>query len=231
MFSFKLEGVDSTSKGFKITRRPDIPSTAKDYEEHNIPGRDGALYEDLGTVQDIEIEVSCNYIAKPEEWGTRWRSIKKWLLTAHQFLVFSDDVDYCYRIKKIDLTTNERQVKYSGQFTVIFTVEGYLYLTSGQKQYSYSQVLKNDYEATYPVYYLTGQGNCVLTVNGNQCNCNVGGNLIIDTYLRLTYRQDGTLRNTDIDADYDDLKLIEGNNTITITNGISLNIMPNWRCL
>ena len=59
MFSFKLDGVDSTSKGFKITRRPDIPSTAKDYEEHNIPGRDGALYEDLGTVQDIEIEVSA----------------------------------------------------------------------------------------------------------------------------------------------------------------------------
>ena len=37
--------------------RPNIPTTEKIYESIDIPGRDGVLYRDTGTVKDIKIEV------------------------------------------------------------------------------------------------------------------------------------------------------------------------------
>ena len=60
---------------------------------------------------------------------------------------------------------------------------------------------------------------------------NVGQNLVIDTDRQLAYRQDGTLRNTDVSGDYEKMHLIAGTNDIEITKGFDLKIIPNWRCL
>lgn len=231
MYYFMLDEESSVRHNFVVTKRPDIPSVKYNYNEYDIPGRDGKLYENLGTVDDIVIDIECNYISNPNLWHSRWREIKKWLLKKHDFLSLSDDNEYCYRIKKIELGTNEREVIVSGSFTITFTLEGYMYLKSGQIEYLYSTVLFNAFEKTMPKYIITGEGNCTLTVNGTECTCNVGQNLIIDTYLRLSYRKDGTLQNTSINADYEDLMLLEGDNDISITNDFDLKIVPNWRCL
>ena len=47
----------------------------------------------------------------------------------------------------------------------------------------------------------------------------------------MSYREDGTLQNSAINADYDALMLVEGKNSITITEGFELKIIPNWRYL
>ena len=230
MFYFMLDNESSVRHDFVITKRPNIPSPLRNYREYDIPGRDGKLYEDLGTIDDIVIEVECNYISNPNLWATRWRSIKKWILDKHIFLSFSDDTEYCYRVKKIELGTSEREIIISGSFTITFTLEGYMYLREGQIEYDYSTVLFNAYEKCYPKYIIEGEGVCTLNVNGINCKCNVGQNLIIDTYLKLAYRKDGTLQNTSINADYDYLIMINGNNDISITDGFKLTIVPNWRC-
>lgn len=231
MYYFSLDDESSIKHSFAVARRPSIPSPMRNYNEYDIPGRDGVLYEDLGTVDDIVIEIECNYISNPDLWASRWREIKKWLLSKHKFISLSDDKAFCYRIKKIELGTNEREVIISGAFTVTFTLEGYIYLKTGQLEYDHKNVLFNAYEKTWPLFLITGEGNCTLTVNGTECTCNVGQNLTIDTYLRLSYREDGTLQNTAISADYEDLVLIEGENEISITDGFELKIVPNWRCL
>ena len=60
---------------------------------------------------------------------------------------------------------------------------------------------------------------------------NVGQNLVIDTERELAYREDGTLSNTAISGDYEELFLQEGENSVTITEGFELKIIPNWRRL
>lgn len=70
-----------------------------------------------------------------------------------------------------------------------------------------------------------------LSVNGEKMVANVGQNLTIDTGRKLAYREDGTLSNTSVAGDYDDLILIEGRNKIKITDGFELKVIPNWRCL
>lgn len=230
MYYFILDNESNIRHNFVVTKRPNIPSPQIDYKEYDIPGRDGKLYESLGTVNDIVINIECNYISNKDLWFSYWRKIKKWILDKHDFITFSDDIEYCYRIKKIELGTNERDIIVSGKFTIILTLEGYLYLKSGQIEYDYSTVLFNAYKKCYPKYIIEGEGVCTLNVNGISCQCNIGQNLIIDTYLKLSYRKDKTLQNTSINADYDDLSLKSGNNDISITEGFKLTIIPNWRC-
>ena len=62
-------------------------------------------------------------------------------------------------------------------------------------------------------------------------SADVGQNLTIDTDRKIAYRADGTLSNTAVSGDYEDLFLQEGENEISITDGFNLKIIPNWRCL
>ena len=47
----------------------------------------------------------------------------------------------------------------------------------------------------------------------------------------IAYRTDGTMQNTSLTGDYEDLYLIEGENKVSITSGFVLKIIPNWRYL
>lgn len=233
MYYFILDDVESHKMNLKVTKRPNFPAPQKRYQKYNIPGRNGTLYEDLETYEDINIEIKMNYISDPQSWHYKWREVKKWIFKKGlRKLVLSDNQDYYYLVKKIELTDNERKVRKSGEFTIILTCEVYSYLIEGSWSYPiYTNVVDNDYETTTPKYIIKGEGMCHLVVNGTDCICNVGQNLVIDTYLELSYREDGTLQNTSINADYRDLYLVEGENTITITDGFDLEIVPNWRCL
>lgn len=232
MFYFLINDVPNTDYNFVVTKRPNMPGIVKNYNEYDIPGRDGMLYEWLGTVNDITINIECNYISNPELWHIRWKEIKKWILNINnKRLTLSDDLDYYYRIKKIEISENERKIIKSGEFTISFICEAYSYLNFGLNSVNYTKGIHNLYEQSKPIYKIVGEGLCTLNVNGNECKCNVGQNLTIDTYLQICYRDDGTLQNTAINADYADLELIEGDNTITITEGFDLTVIPNWRCI
>ena len=82
-----------------------------------------------------------------------------------------------------------------------------------------------------PIYKITGEGECTLVVNDGKMVANIGQNLTIDTGRKLAYREDGTLSNTSVTGDYDNLILIEGRNKIEITDGFELKVIPNWRRL
>ena len=119
-----------------------------------------------------------------------------------------------------------------GNFTATFlTKDGLRYLESGLGEMKARDVVDNPYEIAYPIYKITGEGECTLSVNGGEMVANVGQNLTIDTGRKLAYREDGTLSNTSVAGDYDDLILIEGRNKIKITDGFELKVIPNWRCL
>lgn len=228
MFYIVLDNINSNTQGFVITKRPDISAPVPNYQSWEVPMRDGSLYERLGTYDDIEITIECNYITEPTNWHTEWRKIKKYFLTTRQKLQFSDDLDYYYRIKKIELGTSEREFSQSGEFEVTVTVAPYEYLTDGLNAKTIDQVLNNPYALSYPTYTITGEGVCTLTVNGYAAELNIGQNLTINTDLQISYKSD--LENQpNIDIDYSKLVLIEGTNTISVSEGFTLSIVPNWR--
>ena len=232
MFYFTLDGEPSFRHKITVAYRPDFPAPEPRYTDTQVPGRDGTLTEFDGTYSDIAVDVQMNYITNPQNWHAAWREVKRYLLKGGiRELRFSDDLSFYYKCKKVVLGTNEREFRHTAAFTATFTLAPYEYLTDGKERYPYQVCAFNRYELCKPIYFITGEGMCTLTVNGNEMTANVGQNLTIDTDLQLAYRSDGTLQNTEVTGNFDELYLLPGENSISVTDGFDLKIQPNWRCL
>lgn len=232
MYDIQFNGKTGISVGVIVQSRTNIPAAEKIYETIDIPGRDGVMHRDTGTVKDIKIEASLAFREQdPDTWMEKFRAVKKWLLSsANNKLSFTDDQNYFYRVKKVVIGNAERIVKRQGKMTVEFWCEGYMYLQIGTKEQQLSALLNNPGERCWPVYKIAGEGMCTVTINGKQIKANVGQNLTIDTERKLAYRTDGTMQNTSISGNYEDMALDPGKNSISVTGGFVLTAIPNWRC-
>ena len=233
MYYILLDDISSMTKNIVVTKRPSIPAPEPDYTDIAVEGVSGNYIEFNETYRDITVSIEFNYITNPNNWHQIWRNVKNWLLTGgmHE-LKFSDDLGFYRVVKKITLDTHEREFIETAAFTANFTFSPYEYAVEGKQLYTAEQCAINPYSAfSCPNYYITGEGMCTLTVNGNTMTANVGQNLTINTLLQLAYRTDGTAQNTDVTGNYEDLYLLPGQNQISITDGFDLLIQPNWRCL
>lgn len=212
-----------------VKTRPAKPSPVMRYEEIAIPGGK-TLYIEKG-YGDIEIPIAFNFSSKPNEWDKDFRKIKKWLLSKiDDKLIFSDDLEYFYKVKKVIIETPERILKKIGRFTVVFTCEAYSYEIEGSKEVQISSSIYNDGILAKPIYRIVGEGLLTLTINNKVIKVNVGQELIIDTNLGLCYR-DGIINNVALKGNYEDMYLLEGENTFNFSNDFKVYITPNWRCL
>ncbi|MGL5512435.1 MAG: distal tail protein Dit [Sporomusa sp.] len=231
-YEIEYNGRTSKSYGFEVMQRPNIPAPVQRYTEVEAPGRDGKLHRFDGDIEDIEIEIMFNYLVEPNDWTKKFRKAKKWLLgDVDNRLSFSDDDSYFYKVKRVSIDQCERVDWRIGRFSAFFTCEGYQYVSEGAIEREYTETIYNAYSLSKPIYKITGEGVCYLTVNGSQMAANVGQNLTIDTDLMIAYRTDGEIMNTSVTGEYKDLFLIEGTNTISITKGFGMTITPNWRAI
>lgn len=233
MYEYGIEFAGQTEKHnhMQVVRRPDIPSPSRRYTEKTIPGRDGKLriYEEA--VEDIEITIEFNFMGDPDEWFEMFRAAKKWLLQPGiNSLILGDNKDFYYRVKHVNIETTERICHEIGKFSAAFICDGYEYLRAGAFRYAKSEVLQNPYETCRPTYYVQGNGQCTITVNGNSFRVNVNGDATIDSDLMLTYGTDGGIKNASSAGKYTDLYLRPGDNQISVSSGFGLEITPNWRC-
>lgn len=222
----------ATDIGIRVKDRINIPSPEFDIEEITIPGRDGILIRNKGTIKDISISINFTFLARKEKWNQKFRDARRWLLgNANKELRISDDPGYYYKVKNVSVNTSERTAKTIGEFEAEFLCAGCQFLNEGTKEYSAEEVAYNPYYISKPVYKITGEGQCTLNVNGKTMQANVGQNLNIDTERKIAYRKGGTIASTTVTGDYEDLYLKEGENKVSITKGFELKIIPKWRCV
>lgn len=88
--------------------------------------------------------------------------------------------------------------------------------------------LYNPWSESHPIFKISGEGVCKITVNGKEVSANVGQNLLINTNLMQAYREDGALNNTAITGDYENLYLQEGLNEISVSSGFAAEVIPKW---
>lgn len=230
-YGINYNGQTEKEIGLVITKRPAVPSTERIYKVHTIPGRNGKIYESEDCVEDIKIEISMGLHSDEDSWMEKYRNSRRWLLKeGNHKLILSDDSEYFYKVKSVTIGKVKRNYRKIGEFVAVFTCDGYQYLISGENEYSKKDVSYNPYEKSCPIYILVGEGVCDLCVNGKTMKANISGNLTIDTERMISYREDGTLKNTSVKGNYEELYLLPGDNTIEITDGFSLSVIPNWRC-
>ena len=208
-----------------------IPAAQPNMEEVKLSGRDGTIYKFNGTYAATPIKIPFNYIGVVDRWNDRWRMAKQWLSERNAKLIISDDADFLYKITYVELDDNERTSERIGNFTAIFhTLDGLQYSVDGAMEYDIEDVCWNPYIECHPTYKIAAEGMCTLKINGKTMTANVGQNLTIDTDRMIAYREDGTLNNTKVSGNYEDMYLQPGNNKIEFYGG-NLKVIPNWRCL
>lgn len=227
-YDVQYNGVTGCSHGVFLYDYPSFSGGAKRYDETPVPGRVGDLVsEDTGM---SNIAITCVFSVLSDLFTSSIWELKKWLSGTGE-ITFSDDADMFYRVLKVNYGDIERDIRRYGRFNVSFTCEPGGFLKNGQLEYEKEQVLHNPYSECCPIYRIAGNGTCALTVNGKTMKATVGQNLTIDTDRKMAYRVDGSMNNTAVNGDYEDLYLQPGENTITITSGFALKAIPNWRCL
>lgn len=230
---FKGKWNNELNSRVEIVQRPNIPAPELNGENIKIAGRDTELFVSDGSYKDIEIQVPLNFLWAEDDWMQNYRELKNYI-TGYGDLRFSDDMEYFYKVKKATIIETERILREAGKCTASFLCDPFSYLIDGLEEKTAAQSKNNPYYESHPIYKITGEGNCTLTVNGKKVTANIGQNLVIDTDKLLTYRENGSLENNLISgtgADYKSLYLKNGSNSISITSGFTLKIIPNWRTL
>ena len=247
MYDLEYNGINASSLQIFVREKVNIPSPRLKYTENEVQGRDGSLIESDEKYEDITIPVKFNYKTIESNWHEVFRKAKKWLFSnGTKKLIFNDDANYFYLVKRVEIGDNERLSGRIGSFSVNFICEPYQYLISGETEYDISDVLNNPYDECHPVYIVSGHyGSYKLIVNGNTVEVNVStldGKTSTPTYIdsekMMTYTEDG-IRNTYLKGDYESLYLQEGENTIETpksTSGLAqgytptVKVIPRWRC-
>lgn len=220
----------SQDYGLKFLAFPVFSFGNEIVESTSIPGRVGTVTKKTGQYTDTVISNSLEFEAeKISTFGREAEAIRAWLQSSTR-LVYSDMEDKFFIVKKVEVGDVKRKYGVYGELEVVFICEPSTYLKDGQEDVDVGKFY-NMYSWAQPVYKLSGSGTCTLIVNGATMTADVTDNLIIDTGRMLAYKADGTLANTAVSGDYEDLYLQPGENAVSVSSGFTCKIIPNWRCL
>lgn len=230
MFNVSFKNESCLGYGIIPVRRPSVPAPEEKIEQVEVPGRNGVLTISEGLYNPIIIPIEFNFMTNPERWGETYRKAKRWLYGNGE-LWFSDDSEVFYKVMYCKIPTTARTSKRIGTFTAEFTCDPYTYYKDGKREIPVEQILYNPGAPCEPIYRISGEGLCTLTVNGNEFVANVGQEIVIDSNRQISYKNDGTMLNTDVNGDYRALWLKSGENMLSVTAGFAVNITPEWRDL
>ena len=202
---------------------PEFSGGSKQYNTYAVPGMDGELVETNDYLSNLQINCTFSIISKT--FMDNVRNIRSWLSGTGE-LVISDSPDVFYKVWKIEYGDIAREIRKFGTFTVSFVCTPFEVLKDGQ--IPVSSVTFNPADKAKPIYTITGEGLCTLTVNGYEFTANIGQEAVINSERQLSYKNDGQSINTDVTGDYEKLWLPHGENTVTVSSGFSLSVVPQW---
>lgn len=227
MYDIQYNGITGANLGLLLYDYPTFSGAGKSYSTFPIIGGRGELVGNDDYISNLII--SCTFSIKSEAFSQKIRQIKKWLSGTGE-ITLSDSPDTYYQVLKIDYDSIEREIEHFGTFAAKFTCTPYEFLRTGKTaiEPDVNDTVRNPGDVSRPIYLISGDGDCTLTVNGNSMKAVVTDNLTIDTEKMLSYRTDGTMQNTAVTGDYEQLFLLEGVNKIQMTKGFGLKIIPKW---
>lgn len=222
--------------GVETMRRHKLPSTTPIYKDISIDGREGTLTEFEG-FEDIQIEVEYNFYTL-KNINDVWRRVQAWLLNVtDNKLIFTDDPEMFYKVKKVILPKDIERTKRIGRFKATFVCKPFVYFANGL--YEFDLNLNDNYlynPGTYesrPIYKLLGEGIFKIKVNENEeVVANVGQGIVIKTDIGISYKLNGGIGNNKLKGKYKNLYLKCGDNKIRINvegRFDKMEIIPNWR--
>ena len=234
-FSCFFKGENCQDHNVLAKKRPNIPAPKRRITSVKVAGRDGELVMDDEIYDPIVIPVEFNFLtSRPEAWGDVFRMAKQWLRGSGR-LSFSDDPDWFFKCQYVVINDTERTTKRLGNFVAEFHCDPYMYKLAGEQPIvpaDNSNKIFNPYMKSKPIYKISGSGGGSVTVNGFNFEFTSSGKLVIDTDRMEAWDPD-TMEPmaSRIAAYYPRFYLEPGINTVQISDGFSLEVIPAWRTI
>lgn len=218
----------NTDLGIYAVRRPNFPAFKKKYKEYDVSGVNGELFEFDG-YENRHIKIDFIFKDDYDIWE-KIRKIERWLNNIeNNILSFSDNPSYFYIVKKVEYDDIERMYKRIGKFSITFITYPFVKNDSSQQPITLVNNAKLNNEGdheSYPIITLTGEGLINLYVNNNLVTLNLSGTIVINSELKLCYR-DGVMVNSVMKGKFPVLNI--GENIIKWEGNITnMSIIPNY---
>lgn len=192
-----------------------------------IPGK-GTLVQNEGTYEDTIVTLQMDItVRKCESPDQLFMYFIIGLSQSSRLYLRELNGDF-FQIKVVEVSDYNQISDCNIEFEVTITCDPGQYIEDGRFYQNAESEIRNLYSESCPVYKIIGNGRCVLSVNGKSMTANVSQSIIIDTQKMLAYREDGVGQNTLIEGNYEDLYLMPGKNSVSITENFELSIKPNW---
>lgn len=227
-YTFTFNAETPEYHGVFLYDYPKISRAKQRYETKTVAGAMGQLIEKESDVayDNITIDVTLSVLHK--KFSYRAEEVKNWL-RGSGVLQLSDMTDRFYKVLHIEQGDVERDLRRYGRCQVTFICFPYEFMEDGERLFSPAGLLYNAYDVAMPVYTITGNGDCTLTLNGKSLTATVGETLTIDTLRQEAYKvRGGQALNTSVKGDYENLWLPHGNLNLSVTSGFTVEIQPNW---
>lgn len=230
-----FNGIYNEDIGIRATDKPSIQYPEEEVEEKQIDGRAEPLTIKKEIRGNLTIEIPyCFSVTDYDDYYPTTRIIKKHFQKITDNKLILEDDNVFYKVKYCRLSKIERH-NYSGAFTVQYICSPYAYFESGKYEIKIenNSTLNNEYDISYPIYKIVGEGLITLTVNNKDFQINVGQSVTIDTELKECIKNNEQIKLALRTGDYEDLWLKEGLNTFSysVNSGSisSISIIPNYR--
>ncbi|BDR75277.1 phage tail domain-containing protein [Clostridium tetani] len=231
MYSFIFRnnnGIKLNSKNLNIVinKRPPLPKSERRINYITIAGRHGALTEDLGSYEDIELEFECTIMDNVEHNSVL---VNSWLDGSGElYLSWLDG----YKFKVKNVVFGGIDIDIVGEFKVKFICEPFKYLES-----QIIEITQNNFtiynEGTFesqPYVKIFGSGYISLNINDEVIKLkNIEDYVELDSEIMECYK--GTVNcNNKMTGEFPIFQV--GENKISWTGNVSkIEITPRWRCL
>lgn len=234
---FSFNGIRNDALGVRLLSMPTRPHPARKGEFQEIPGKNGAVWQDQGTYENIVIPVHC--IAPDND---NIDAVNAWLIGEGD-LVFGDEPTRAYHaivVQSFD-RSNRSQFLRGQEFTVSFDCEPFRYESSPSADItitaSGTAITNPGTWESAPLIRVNCTGDGTLMIGGNTLIFNdLTGYINVDCEAKIAYTG-GTseydpmlLATQHLTGDWPAIK--PGLDYVTFDGGIeSVVITPRWRWL
>lgn len=234
--TFKNKASNSSDLKLIMTAPPLITHSEIRHDTFTIPGRDGDLFSKDTYRGNASVKVSFDLATTGAvgNYTTAMNKVYQWLQGTGN-LIISDEPGVFYEVKKVMITTDQRDIVSYGHIEAEFIVYPYKFLDQSE-QSTTALSITNNYDECMPLFEytsLTAGATVTMSVNGNSMTIYMEPNYTkayIDTRRQIAYHIDsGTKIEIKVSGDYKKLVLPAGStSTLTKTGSDVLQTLPRW---
>jgi len=233
MLSILINDIDLFQE-YKLStpERPNIPTPQMRYKVIEVEGMDGSYTQEIG-YSDISFSINFNVIKRGTNIKALLRTLKGLFMNANK-LVFTDELDMFYKVKRITIGDIQNEYITYGYFTVNFECDPFTYESNVQDISNLTGNLTITNNATYkslPIITVEYTANSTITWNGNiiELMTSPTNEITINSTIKDAYFTNINMNNY-MKGSFPILEV--GDNIISFSSSISgITISPNWRWL